>query len=1037
MRSKIFKILAVVLLVVAGLKSNAQCNNPLTTQWTWNNGQSGIMFAISAKNSVVIDSFDINWDPGTYGYQIYFKAGTFVGFQTTPGSWTLVGSGTATSTVAGGATNLASSINQTLNKYETGSFYITTTTGTPCNYTNGTTVCDSLMGNSDITVHEGYGKAYPFGATFMPREFGGRVYYHCLPTPTYNVLSPPLCNITAGQTTQLYISPPLTGPTFTWTLPAGVTLVGSGNNDTITVQFASAAVTGNVCVDISDCGPIATLCDPLLVAPQIVDAGPDTAICGTTYTMAPNGTYGVWTILSGSGSIATPSQYNTAVTNLGQGPNVFKWFSDPPGCVADSDVVTITVNPIAVAQFSPPDECDGVALNFSDNSYALGGSIIARDWDIDGDGTVDYSGSSFSHTYLAAGTYQASLFSTATGGCVDTVTHDVVVHPNPIADFNNTPQCEGSPMSFLDLSTVATGSVDGWQWSFGDNTPLDYGQNPQHLYDSANFYLVSLLVTTDEGCTAVDYDTIEVYSVPDPLFSVTDTCFNDTFAFEDLSTSIQGVINYWEWDFGDGSPKRYSQDYDYVYSTHSLYNATLTVATDKGCTNSVVLPVKAYPVPVPDYSQLYECEQQEIVFTEDGYVNNMFGSSVIKWKWRFGDGDTASTQEAVHFYQAPGYYDIELTTTSNYGCDAMITKEILVRPKPVAQYLVAGDETCAGNRIDFSDETYFDYTYDSDGVVSWKWLFGDGNTDNVKDPSHVYETGGDYEAVFVVETQYACIDSAFRPVIIYSNPTADYLIDTLENCSPHCAVFIDATTIDGEDSILYNWTFGDGNLGDEVNPTHCYYVEDGTGSHEFNSFLRVETENGCWDTNTFNKPVQVHANPVARFSLSQDSVELLDPTVYLTNYSDGGRYFTWNFGDSNTSTIMDPISHTYAAEGSYEITLYTESEEGCLDETNKTVRVKMHESLFIPSGFTPNGDGINDYFTIQGEGLEEVKIQIFDRWGKMVYEGENDDIRWDGTYKGFLVPAGSYAYVIDYKFVNQVPKQKTGAFIISSSGQDY
>lgn len=1041
MRSKIFRLLVIVFLVISGHNVSAQCNNPLTTPWTFNNGQSGIMFAINAKKNIVIDSFDINWDAGTYGYQIYYKPGTFVGFDVTPGAWTLVGSGTATSTGGLGPTNLSASLNILLTTYSTGSFYITSTGGTVTNYTTGavgTSACDSLNGNSDMKLTVGYGKAYPFGVTFQPRYFSGRVYYHCLPTPATTIVTPTLCNVSAGTTTQVYLSNPITGGTFTWTPPTGATIVGTSNNDSITIQFTSSAVTGNMCVSVTDCGlGTIQICDPIQVAPVVVDAGPDTSICGTTYQMNPNSFYGVWTIVSGSGTIATPSQNNTLVTNLGQGPNVFKWFSDPPGCVPDSDYVTITVNPIAVAQFSAPDDCDGVALNFSDNSYALGGSIIAQDWDIDGDGVIDYSGSSFSHTYPAAGTYQASLYSTATGGCIDTVTHDVIVHPNPTADFNNTPQCEGSPMSFVDLSTVATGSVDGWQWSFGDNTPLDYSQNPQHLYDSANFYLVSLLATTDEGCTDVAYDTIEVFSVPDPMFTVTDTCFNDTFAFEDLSTSVQGVINYWEWDFGDGSPKRYTQDYDYVYSTHSLYNATLTVATDKGCTNSVVLPVKAYPVPVPDYSQLHECEKQEIRFTEDGYVNNMFGSSVIKWKWRFGDGDTATTQEAVHFYQAPGYYDIELTTTSNYGCDATITKEILVRPKPVAQYLVAGDETCAGQRIDFSDETYFDYTYDPDGVVSWKWLFGDGNNDNVKDPSHIYATGGDYKSILVVETQYECIDSAFRPVIIYSNPTADYVIDTLENCSPHCAVFIDGTTLSGEDSILYSWTFGDGSVGNEVNPTHCYYVEDGTGTHEFMSFLRVETENGCWDTNTYHKPVKVHANPIARFTLSQDSVELLDPVVYLTNYSEGGRYFTWDFGDSNTSTIMDPISHRYASEGSYEITLFTESEEGCLDETNKTVRVKMHESLFIPSGFTPNGDGINDYFTIQGEGLEEVKIQIFDRWGKLIYEGENDDIKWDGRHKGQLVPTGSYAYVVDYKFVNQTPKQRSGAFIISSSGTDY
>jgi large repetitive protein len=171
--------------------------------------------------------------------------------------------------------------------------------------------------------------------------------------------------------------------------------------------------------------------------------------------------------------------------------------------------------------------------------------------------------------------------------------------------------------------------------------------------------------------------------------------------------------------------------------------------------------------------------------------------------------------------------------------------------------------------------------------------------------------------------------------------------------------------------------------------------------------------------------------------LSQDQIELLDPVVYLANMSEDGRYYSWDFGDSNVSDVMDPMSHTYASAGNYIITLVTESSEGCLDQIQKKVNVKMHEALYIPTGFTPNGDGINDFFTIKGEGLEQVSITIFDRWGKLIYSAENDDINWDGTFKGELLPQGSYAYVIDYKFVGQTPQQKTGAFILSSTGTEY
>lgn len=1034
---RIYQILVFTTLVFASVKMQAQCGNTLTTPWTWNNGQAGIMFAVSAKNSIVIDSFDINWDAGTYGYQIYYKTGTFIGFDVTPGAWTMVGSGTATSTGGGSATNLSASLNIVLNKFETGSFYITTTTGTPCNYTNGTSVCDSLFGNADLNIYEGYGKAYPFAATFNPREFSGRVYYHCAPSPTYSISSPPLCNITPGQVTQLYISPPISGVTYNWTFPAGVTAQGSTANDTVTVQFSSSAVTGNVCVTLSSCGPITTICSPLQTAPQVVDAGPDTSICGSTYQMQPNGTYGVWTIISGSGSITNPNLYNTTVTNLGQGINVFKWYSNPPGCVEDSDFVSITVNPIPVALFSPPDACDGTALNFSENSYALGGVLTDWFWDVDGDGATDYTSSSFTHTYQSAGVYQCTLMVAASLGCMDTIVQDVYVHPIPVANFNNVPQCEGSPMSFVDVSTVATGSITGWSWNFGDNTPLVYTQSPQHLYDSANFYLVGLMVTSDQGCTDFFTDSIEVYSVPDPMFSVNDTCYNDTFRFKDLSTSVQGVINYWEWDFGDGSPKRFTQNANYVYSTHALYNATLTVATNKGCTNTVALPVKAYPAPVPDFSRLYECEKQEMRFTENGYVDGLFGSTVAKWSWQFGDGGTANTQSVGYFYQNPGNYNVTLTTTSNYGCDTKIVRSILVRPKPDAQFLVTGDKSCAGNEIDFNDETYFDYTYDQVGVVKWKWTFGDGLSSTLKDSKHSYFEGGTYTASLAVETKYGCIDTAFKEVIVYSNPEAGYDIDTLENCSPHCAVFIDNSKISGGDTLLYQWTFGDGNTANEVNPTHCYYAEDGTGSQSFDTQLKVYTKYGCNSIFSYEKPLVVNANPIANFVIEQDSLDLLDPTVFVSNYSEGGNYYLWDFGDSNSSFSVEPISHEYAQAGSYQISLLVETSEGCFDKVTRNIYIDHHRSLFIPSGFTPNGDHVNDVFTIQGEGLEYTKLTVFNRWGEIIYQAENDEIAWDGTYKGQLLPIGSYAYIIEYKFIGETPGQKSGAFSLSSTGVEY
>jgi gliding motility-associated-like protein len=1044
MFKQIYFFIGIIASVLFTLDVNGQaCNNPVTTAYNNNNGQDGIMFTVHANRNVVIDSFDHNYAAGTLSQiLIYYKLGTATGFQTTPGAWTLLGTANnVTSAGINNPTTIPINVNLTMLKHQTVAFYITTNGGTNpiARYTNGTNVCDSISGNGEVVVESGYGKDYPFGATFTTRRFNGRVYYHCITANTGIVGNFSFCNATSGNQETYYLNPPIEGDIY-WTLPAGMTQVSSGNNDTITVQFNGGAINGELCAAFFGCDGDTSgfYCEEIIANPPNADAGPDTGICAQPYQLqANNGANGFWQVISGSGTFANANQYDTEVSGLSQGQNVFRWTIGGNGCPVSSDDVIITLLPQAVANFSFSNVCDDDAMSLSSTSYALGGSIVDWDWDVDGDNSSDYSTNGVSHVFGDTGNYQCRLIVESNGGCVDTVTKTVRVHPNPVADFTFIPECEETPTPFTDQSTIGTGQITDWLWNFGDGSTSAL-QNDSHTYQTDGVYIASLLVTSPFGCDDWFTDSIEVFTIPNVDFDAPFVCQNDTVSVTDLSTSLEGNIIYWEWNFGDGTPIIYSQNTTHNYVLHGEYDIELLVGTDKGCTNSLALPYKSYPVPIPEYVRTFECEKQVMRFRDSSLLDPIFNSYLVKWDWEFGDGNVASNESVGNFYQAPGNYKLLLTPYTNHGCHQTSETDVLVRPKPRANILVKNDQICAGSVINFQDETYFDYTYDTTGVVDWRWDFGDGNSSKVKDPSNIYATGGNYKTKLRVETSFNCVDSTEITTVVFHNPKANFDFDSIVGCSPMCVTFMDKSRVLSGDSLVYKWDFGDGNSTDEVNPTHCFEVEDGTEPAVFKPSVQVTTVNGCSAQKVTTDSILVYPNPISDFNSNYLETTMLKPVFEFYNTSLGGTDWSWDFGDSTYSDEMNPIAHDYylVGPGYYDVQLRTNTEFGCTDLVSKTIRVRPHQALYIPKSFTPNADGINDRFEVKGEDLVFIGLTVYDRWGKQVFYGENDDASWDGYENGKMSPLGTYLYILDYRLNGGIKQRTQGSLFISRTDNE-
>jgi gliding motility-associated-like protein len=165
--------------------------------------------------------------------------------------------------------------------------------------------------------------------------------------------------------------------------------------------------------------------------------------------------------------------------------------------------------------------------------------------------------------------------------------------------------------------------------------------------------------------------------------------------------------------------------------------------------------------------------------------------------------------------------------------------------------------------------------------------------------------------------------------------------------------------------------------------------------------------------------IQALPTPKAFFVVHPDKDTMLsvqDAVYDFTNLSQGAVRYVWYFGDGDSLVTMDlsNVTHQYTKEGQYDVTLCATNNYGCTDcYTYGKLIVANQIAIFIPNVFTPNGDGINDFFKFEMSGIQSAEIQIFDRWGVLIFETVNGlNTFWNGTKNGSPCPEGVYTYVM-------------------------
>ncbi len=588
------------------------------------------------------------------------------------------------------------------------------------------------------------------------------------------------------------------------------------------------------------------------------------------------------------------------------------------GPQSDTMSASVFVIPDPVAKFSFSNQCQDTVITFTNqsSSFVLT-TLVQYTWDF-GDGSALSNDTNPTHQYLLPGNYNVSLTVEDNEHCTNTIVKQVIVFPLPVSAFTFSNVCNFKPLGFTDASTVLTGNITNWNWSFGDGN-FSTTQSPSHLYAGVGQYPVTLLVTTDSNCRTSFTQNVTVYPVPVPDFSVLNSCLGITSQFNDLSTISSGTITSHSWDFGDTNTSSLVSPAN-LYTAPGTYTVKLITTSNNSCVDSVTHPVIIFPAPVPDFSAVDTCQGKSIAFTD---LSSVSSGTVSSWAWSFGDNTNSAVQSPSHPYSQLGIFNVKLKVTTNNNCTDSVTHQVTAYPLPVSDYTFVN--------VCFPNQTVYNNTSAvvSGSIVLSDWNLGDGSTSALQSPVYTYTAPGLYNVVLISETNNGCRDTVNHSIEVYEKPIADFGATT--PCIGTATQFTDSTSPAGL-STLFNWLFGDGGSSSSHNPSHVY-----PAAGNYNVQLIATTGNTCADT--ISKPVTVLGKSSAQYTAP--AVCLNDSTVF-TNTTDTTVYpvngYLWDYGDGTTSTQINPV-HTYGTANNFNVTLIANYTDGCADTMTQAISV--------------------------------------------------------------------------------------------------
>jgi gliding motility-associated-like protein len=405
----------------------------------------------------------------------------------------------------------------------------------------------------------------------------------------------------------------------------------------------------------------------------------------------------------------------------------------------------------------------------------------------------------------------------------------------------------------------------------------------------------------------------------------------------------------------------------------------VTVSDASGCADTSRVRVFVQPAPPADAGA------DVAICTGSSTQLSASGGSTYNWSPVNGLSDP-TLADPVANPQADALYFV--TVTDANGCTAADSVQVTVLPLPLVD---AGEDQalCRTEGIPLMGS----------GAITYTWTPVTGLSDpSVADPIASPDVTTTY--LLTGSDANGCLNTDEVTITVTQLPAA-----TVEAPPSICLDQSALLTVSGAQE--YQWSTGQDGSSITVSPANT------------SIFWVVPYGNGCAGDTTFFEVVVERNLPRANFvpTVSEGFAPL---EVVFENTSENATRFFWDFGDGETLEDFSPL-HTYELPGQYTVTLVADNDIGCPDEFVFSFIEALNFQIFFPNAFSPNGDGHNDEFIISASALASLQVQIFNRWGQIVYESDDVDFRWDGRdLRGGAVQEGVYVYrVVATSFTGQ------------------
>ena len=526
--------------------------------------------------------------------------------------------------------------------------------------------------------------------------------------------------------------------------------------------------------------------------------------------------------------------------------------------------------------------------------------------------------------------------------------------------------------------------IHSYLWSFGEpasgSRDTSTLSNPTHVYGDTGTYTVTLITNRHELCSDTGTTVVKMYPGFAPGFTSTGICINKPTRFIDTTGTRYGVVNSWYWDFGVPSTSTdtsHSQNPTFIYPAVGTYNAQLIVTSSKGCIDTV-----ATPISIIDRPPINLAFRDTLICNGDFLQLQASGTGVFTWTGT----NIANTNTATPTVNPPSttYYHVNL---NEEGC--LNDDSVRVRVVDFVT-LKAFDDTviCQGDAVQL---------YSSGDGLHFSWTpAANLNDPNARSPVAVTNNTTTYQVVATIGHCSASDDVTVRTV---PYPTA--------NAGPDVTICYN-TSVQLHASMVashFTWTPG-GSLSSPIvlNPVAA---PRGTTSYVFT----VTDTLGC--PKLVRDTVVVVVLPKVNAYAGNDTSVVIGQALHF--HATGGIGYLWSPSVAlDNVTIADPSATYDGSVDSIRYQVLVNDEQNCFDSAYINVKIfKTNPQIFVPTAFTPNGDGVNDLFRPIGVGIKSIEyFRVYNRWGELVFSTTVNGQGWDGKIGGAPQATNTYVWIV-------------------------